>query len=168
MQISKKSPSTLLRSLLFMVFCGVASSVSAADTAKDFTLKSSTGDNLRLQELRGNIVLMNFWASWCAPCRKELPYLESLQQEFKDLGFTVLAVNIDEDSSKASLLLNDISVSFPVVYDPKGDVSKLYDVQAMPTTVFIDRNGEQRLIHPGYKSGDELKYRKIIKALIRE
>ncbi|MDN4502057.1 TlpA disulfide reductase family protein [Alteromonadaceae bacterium BrNp21-10] len=154
--------------ILLVCSLGLSSAALAASEAADFTLKSSTGDNLRLQELRGNIVLINFWASWCGPCRTELPYLDDLYLEFKDLGFTVLAVNIDEDSSKAAVLLNDMPVSFPVVYDPDGTVSKLYDVQAMPTTVFIDRNGYQRLLHPGYKSGDEVKYRKIVKALIRE
>ncbi|WP_416306161.1 TlpA disulfide reductase family protein [Neptunicella sp. SCSIO 80796] len=165
MKLTKYSQVMLAGLLILWV-----SATAKAETvqATDFTLKSQSGDNLRLAEMRGNIVLINFWASWCAPCRKELPYLEEIQQEFQDLGFTVLAVNIDEDSAKANNLLSDIPVSFPVVLDPTGKVSKLYEVAAMPTTVFIDRDGNQRLIHPGYKQGDEQKYRKIIKTLIRE
>lgn len=136
--------------------------------APDFTLASKEGGNVRLQEQLGNVVLINFWASWCGPCREELPYLEELQQEYADLGFTILAVNVDEDPSKADILLNDIAVSFPVLFDVNDDVSKLYDVQAMPTTVIVDRDGNQRLVHYGYKSGDEEKYKQAVRALLRE
>ena len=140
----------------------------ASGPAPDFTLASKEGGNVRLQEQLGNVVLINFWASWCGPCREELPYLEALQQEYADLGFTILAVNVDEDPSKADILLNDIAVSFPVLFDVNDDVSKLYDVQAMPTTVIVDRDGNQRLLHHGYKSGDEIKYKQAVKALLRE
>jgi thiol-disulfide isomerase/thioredoxin len=136
--------------------------------APDFTLASKDGGNVRLQEHLGDVVLINFWASWCGPCREELPYLEALQQEYADLGFTILAVNVDEDPSKADILLNDIPVSFPVLFDVNDEVSKLYDVKAMPTTVIVDRDGNQRLLHYGYKSGDEVKYKQAVKALLRE
>jgi peroxiredoxin len=136
--------------------------------APDFTLKSKSGSNMRLAEQRGNIVLVNFWASWCGPCRAELPEFEKMQQDYQDLGFTVMAVNVDDDSHKADVLLRDIEVSFPVLFDPDGDVSKLYEVSAMPTTVVIDRDGNQRLLHKGYKRGDEKKYRQFVKQLLRE
>ena len=152
--------------ILFTSFNTFAADVKGP--APDFTLASKDGGNVRLQEQLGNVVLINFWASWCGPCREELPYLEVLQQEYTDLGFTILAVNVDEDSSKADILLNDITVSFPVLFDVNDDVSKLYDVQAMPTTVIVDRDGNQRLLHKGYKSGDEIKYKQAVKALLRE
>ena len=140
----------------------------AAEAAPDFTLKSRSGENLRLEEQRGNIVLVNFWASWCGPCREELPKMEALQQSYQDLGFTVLAVNVDDHPSKADVLLDDVQVTFPVLYDTQGKVSEQYDVSAMPTTVIIDRDGNARLTHKGYKSGDEHKYEKAIKVLLRE
>lgn len=136
--------------------------------APDFTLASKEGGNIRLQEQIGNVVLINFWASWCAPCREELPYLEALQQEYSDLGFTILAVNVDQEPAKAEILLKDIAVTFPVLFDVNDKVSRLYDVQAMPTTVIVDRDGNQRLLHHGYKSGDEVKYKHAVKALLRE
>ncbi|WP_100658496.1 TlpA family protein disulfide reductase [Alteromonas flava] len=139
-----------------------------AQSAPDFTLPSRDGDNRRLLEERGNIVLVNFWASWCGPCREELPAMEALQQKYQDLGFTVLAVNVDDQPEKANILLDDIKVSFPVLFDSAGEVSQRYDVSAMPTTVFVDRNGLARLTHKGYKSGDENKYEKAIKLLLRE
>ncbi|GAA0855418.1 TlpA disulfide reductase family protein [Aliiglaciecola litoralis] len=148
-----------------------ALTASAADIrapAPDFTLKSKSGENMRLEEQQGNVVIINFWASWCAPCREELPHFEAMQQEYEDLGFTVLAVNVDEYPEKANTLLNDIPVSFPVLFDEDDKVSKLYDVRAMPTTVIVDRDGNHRLTHYGYKTGDEAKYRKAIKTLLRE
>lgn len=149
-------------------------SVSAAQAAEqnqpaaDFTLASKQHGNVRLQEQVGNVVLINFWASWCGPCREELPLLEKLQQDYADLGFTILAVNVDKDPAKADVLLNDIEVSFPVLLDSDAVVSKLYQVSAMPTTVIVDRDGKQRLLHKGYKSGDVAKYEQVVKSLLRE
>jgi peroxiredoxin len=140
----------------------------AKGPAPDFTLPSKESGNIRLQEQLGNVVLVNFWASWCGPCREELPHLEQLQQKYADLGFTILAVSVDTERAKADNLLKDIPVTFPVLYDTDAQVSELYDVQAMPTTVLIDRDGNQRLLHKGYKSGDEVKYQQAIKALLRE
>ncbi|MEP1382222.1 MAG: TlpA disulfide reductase family protein [Paraglaciecola sp.] len=153
--------------VLLLSFTATAAS-SPKGPAPDFTLASKDHGNVRLQEQIGNVVLINFWASWCGPCREELPHMEALQQEFADLGFVILAVNVDEDPAKADVLLNDIPVSFPVLFDSKDEVSKLYKVNAMPTTVLVDRDGNHRLLHNGYKSGDELKYKKAVKALLRE
>ena len=161
----------LIAGLVFIVALFSSLTVGAAQVkgpAPDFTLPSKNGENVRLQEQLGNVVLVNFWASWCGPCREELPHMEKLQQEFEDLGFTILAVNTDEDPNKANLLLDDIPVTFPVLFDQDDKTSQLYQVKAMPTTVIVDRDGNQRLLHYGYKSGDEVKYRKVIKALLRE
>lgn len=153
-----------------MQFVGKAEATTSKpkELAPDFTLKSKHDGNIRLSEQRGNIVLVNFWASWCGPCREELPKMEELYQEYQDLGFEILAVNVDDEESKADVLLKDIEVTFPVLYDTKGNVSELYDVNAMPTTVMIDRDGNQRLLHKGYRAGDEIKYEKAIKLLMRE
>jgi peroxiredoxin len=153
---------------LFVGLLFSSTNLQANEQAPDFTLKSKENGNIRLSEQRGNIVLVNFWASWCGPCREELPEMETLYQEYQDLGFEILAVNVDDEASKADVLLDDIEVSFPVLYDTSGEVSKLYDVSAMPTTVMIDRDGNQRLVHLGYRAGDEKKYEKAIKILMRE
>jgi len=136
--------------------------------APDFTLKARSGDNKRLSDYRGQVVLLNFWASWCVPCRAEMPILDDIHKKYESLGFTVLGVNVDLDSNKAIKYLKDTPVDFPVLYDPKGDVSKLYSVSAMPSTAIIDRDGNVRYIHPGYKDGDAAKYRAKIKELMRE
>ncbi|MEM0910066.1 MAG: TlpA disulfide reductase family protein [Pseudomonadota bacterium] len=154
--------------LTTLLLGALSAQTSAAEMAEDFVLKSKDSGNMRLSDQRGNIVMINFWASWCGPCREELPLMEDLYQEYQDLGFEILAVNVDDQESKADVLLNDIEVSFPVLYDTSGEVSQLYNVSAMPTTVFVDRDGLQRILHPGYRAGDEVKYEKAIKMLVRE
>ena len=151
------------------IFLVLSVNVSAKSVAApDFTLKSRDGKNVRLSDLRGQVVLLNFWASWCGPCRQEMPILDEIHNKYKSLGFSVLGVNLDAKSSKAIKYLKDTPVSFPVLYDPKGDVSSQYGVQAMPSTVIIDKDGNVRYLHEGYKSGYEDDYRKQIKTLMRE
>ena len=157
---------TAILSLLFLALNVNAGTISGK--AADFTLKSNTGKNLRLSDFRGQVVMINFWASWCGPCRQEMPILDQLYKRYGKLGFTLLGVNVEQDSSKANAYLKDIPVSFPILYDTANQTSKLYNVNAMPTTVMVDRNGNMRFIHHGYKPGYEKDYKKQIKALIRE
>jgi len=141
---------------------------AAADGALDFTLKSNHGDNIRLSDHRGEVILLNFWASWCGPCRQEMPLLNSINDRYSKLGFSVIGVNVDKDSTLADKLLRDIPVAFPVLYDNLSMVSQTYDVSAMPTTVLIDRDGNMRYIHKGYKPGLEQTYEQQVKELIKE
>ena len=133
-----------------------------------FTLKSLSGKNLKLSEMAGNVVLINFWASWCAPCREEMPLLNALHKKYQPLGFTVLGVNVEEKTDKAKGFLVNFPVDFPILLDNTNKVSKQYKVIAMPTTVVVDRDGNMRFLHEGYKPGDEKKYRQMIKKLVRE
>lgn len=147
---------------------GTASAAAGAGPAPNFTLKSLKGKNMKLSEMAGNVVLINFWASWCGPCREEMPLLNDLHKKYKPLGFTVLGVNVEEQADNARGFLNDFPVDFPVLLDSMNQVSKMYKVVAMPTTVVVDRDGNMRFLHKGYKSGDEQKYRKMVKKLVRE
>jgi peroxiredoxin len=136
--------------------------------APDFTLKSSSGQNLRLSEFRGEVVMINFWASWCGPCRQEMPLLDELYGQYKPMGFTILGVNVEEDPTQAKQMLNESPVTFPVLFDSQSEVSKLYNVVAMPSTVLLDRDGNVRYLHKGYKPGFEETYQQQVRALIRE
>jgi len=136
--------------------------------ASDFTLPSSLGKNIRLNDLRGQVVMLNFWASWCGPCRQEMPLLDALYTRYNPAGFTLLGVNVEPDPKDADKLLKEIPVSFPILYDTTSKVSKAYNVDAMPTTVLVDCNGQARYIHRGYKSGDEKQYKKLVKQLLKE
>lgn len=162
----------ILRSATLALSVLLASAPLRADIgegqAPDFTLKSQSGANLKLSELRGEVVMINFWASWCGPCRQEMPKLEELYARYKPLGFTVLGVNIEEDPAKAKALLKDVSVSFPVLFDTQNEVSRLYQVAAMPSTVLVDRDGNMRYLHKGYQPGLEERYQEQIRTLIKE
>jgi peroxiredoxin len=137
-------------------------------SAPDFTLTDANGQSVTLSDLRGQVVMINFWASWCGPCREEMPLLEQIHQRYEALGFTLLGINVEEDSTNGQAFLQERPVSFPVLYDPKNNLSKLYDVVAMPSTVLIDRQGNIRYLHHGYKPGYENDYQDQIRALARE
>ena len=154
--------------LMFSASVTYAASEKLSGKAANFTLKSRTGKNIKLSELRGEVVMLNFWASWCGPCRKEMPLLEKIHKKYKKLGFTLLGVNVEQDTRAAKRYLKDVKVSFPILFDPANKTSKLYDVSAMPTTILIDRNGNKRFLHKGYKAGYENNYKKEIKKLLRE
>jgi len=164
----KKQFITFGIALCLGVFSLAAQAEALKGVAPDFTLKSNQGKNLRLEEYRGQVVMLNFWASWCGPCRQEMPLMENIYNKYQDLGFTILAVNVDEDSADADRFLKSVPVSFPVLYDNDSKVSEMFSVDAMPTTVMIDRDGNKRFIHRGYKAGYENDYAKQVKQLIRE
>jgi thiol-disulfide isomerase/thioredoxin len=123
---------------------------------------------ISLADFRGQVVMLNFWASWCGPCREEMPILEGIHRKYKPLGFTLLGVNVEPDAKAAEAFLKATPVSFPVVYDPDSKVSRLYEVAGMPSTVIVDRKGTVRYVHRGYKPGDENEYLNQIRALVRE
>lgn len=162
---AKRMAAVITVSLLFL---SAAQAEVLEGPAPDFTLKSRSGENIKLSELRGDVVMINFWASWCAPCRQEMPLLEEMSKKYSDLGFTLLGVNVEEDSSQADKLLREVPVSFPILFDNKNDVTKLYEVVAMPSTVMVDRDGNMRYLHRGYLPGYEAEYVKQIKELVRE
>nr|WP_238526869.1 TlpA disulfide reductase family protein [Cellvibrio japonicus] len=139
-----------------------------AQPAPDFTLQSSTGENVRLAEQRGKVVMLNFWASWCGPCRQEMPLLDAMYKRYSAAGFVLYGVNVEEDNTDAKKLIKELGVDLPVLYDPESKASSLYKVDAMPTTVLIDKKGQIRYVNRGYKPGDENKYRDQIRELIKE
>jgi peroxiredoxin len=141
---------------------------SAGGPAPAFTLAARNGAEVSLAQYKGQVVMINFWASWCGPCRQEMPLLESIYHKYGKMGFTLLGVNVEPDSQAANEWLKQTPVSFPILYDKDSKVSKLYDVAGMPSTVIIDRSGKLRMLHRGYKPGDENEYLDSIRTLIRE
>lgn len=152
----------------FIFAAGLFAANASADAAPDFTLQSSTDDNVRLAEQRGKVVMLNFWASWCGPCRKEMPLLDAMAQRYGEAGFVLYGVNVEEDNTDAKKLIKELGVTFPILYDTESKASSLYNVDAMPTTVVIDKKGQIRYVNRGYKAGDEDKYRDQIRELIKE
>jgi peroxiredoxin len=169
-------PSLLVRRALRLLLSAVlaagavvpAAAVAPASMAPDFTLRTMGGPNLRLQEQRGQVVLVNFWATWCGPCRKEMPHLNRLYEKYRGSGFTLLGVNVDDDARNAVELAGKLGVKFPVLLDTDKKASKLYDLSAMPATVLIDRDGRVRYVHRGYLDGYEDTYDKQIRELLKQ
>lgn len=163
-----KKIQTILVALTISILPWSSYAGEVSGPAADFTLKSRSGKNIKLSELRGEVVMINFWASWCGPCRQEMPLLDALYKKYRDYGFTLLGVNVDENQAAADKLLGTIPVTFPVLYDATNSVSELYDIDAMPSTILIDRDGNMRYLHRGYKSGYEDHYDEQVKLLVLE
>ncbi len=109
--------------------------------APDFALQTLDGQTLQLSDLKGQAVVLNFWASWCPPCRAEMPELEQAYQEHQDNGLVVLGVNQGEQQAVADDFMQQFELTFPVVLDQELVASRNYKVNSLPTTFFIDRNG---------------------------
>ena len=121
-----------------------------------------------LAALRGKVVYLDFWASWCGPCRVSFPQLEQLRQELGPRGFEVLAVNVDEVEPDALRFLEEVPVSYPVVRDGSGATPAAYGILGMPTGYLIDRDGVVRLVHQGYRKSDGEALRASIIELLGE
>src|SRR5512142_84250 len=111
--------------------------------APDFELKTQTGETVKLSDLRGQAVLINLWATWCPPCRAEMRSIEKVYNEYKDQGFTVLAVNMtyQDDASKITPFVNEQGLTFPILLDETGKVANAYQMKSLPSSFFIDRDG---------------------------
>ena len=158
----------LLCAGLAFVACASVEAIAPAAAAPDFTLRTMNGPNLRLAEQRGRVVMVNFWATWCGPCRQEMPHLNKLYEKYKASGFVLLGVNVDDDARNAASVATKLGVKFPVLFDTDKNVSKLYELNSMPSTVLIDRDGRVRFLHRGYQDGYENTYDKQIRDLLKE
>jgi len=111
--------------------------------APDFELKTPTGESVKLLDLRGQAVLVNLWATWCPPCRAEMQTIEKVYNEYKDQGFTVLAVNMTYQDSQLEIMpfVNEQGLTFPILLDETGDMANAYQLQSLPSSYFINRDG---------------------------
>lgn len=159
-------------SLLALALGGFAAAAPAAlapaTAAPDFTLRSAEGRNLRLSEQRGQVVLVNFWATWCGPCKQEMPHLNRLYEKYRSAGFVLLGVSVDDDPKAAQALAERLGLRFPVLFDAGKAVSRLYALDSMPSTVLIDRDGKVRHLHRGYRDGAEQLYERQVRDLVKE
>ncbi|OAI08860.1 TlpA family protein disulfide reductase [Methylomonas methanica] len=115
---------------------------------------------------KGKVVLLDFWATWCPPCIKSMPFFNGLHQELGKDGFEVVAINLDEDRDTVSQFLTEHQVNYPIAFDPQGECPKIYDVKAMPSSYLLDKSGIVRKIHLGFREGDQALLREQIKSLL--
>jgi len=159
-----------LRALLPLAVALTASASFAldeGDRAPDFQARSVVGDaEVVLHEMRGKVVLVDFWASWCAPCNAAMPQLEKLSKEFPSDQFVVLGVNVDKKLADARRALEKRPVTYPNASDPTGMLPKRFGLQTMPTSYLIDQDGVVRLVHRGFRNGDIDELREQVQKLL--
>jgi len=136
--------------------------------APDFALRTFSGQNLRLSESLGDVVIVNFWATWCAPCRQEMPLLDDIQAKYRRAGLVLLSINLDDDQSRAEEFARTLKISYPVLVDSKKEIAKAFQVGNMPATVLVDRSGVVRYVSDGYKPGYEKRYTEKLRELLNE
>lgn len=162
-----------MKKLVAILFAAIAPLTSGAEVelgmpVPEIELPVLNGEGaVRLADLRGKVVYLDFWASWCGPCRQSLPELNRLRAKYaKD--FEVYAINLDEDPADGVRFLEKYPVDYPVVSDRAARFPAVFNVKGMPTSYVLDRDGNLRFVHEGYRSGDAEKIEKIILELIAE
>jgi cytochrome c biogenesis protein CcmG, thiol:disulfide interchange protein DsbE len=159
--------------LLFSFFSTVSSFTHAADNvAPDFELPSQylsdTQSNIKLSEKQGKIVYLDFWASWCGPCKQSFPWMNEMQDKYRAQGFEVIAVNLDSNTDDANKFLLSNPAKFTVAFDSKGKTPLQYGVKGMPTSYLIGRDGKIVQQHMGFKASDREQLEQKIKLLLAE
>jgi thiol-disulfide isomerase/thioredoxin len=159
-------PVAFALSFTFLV-ASSATAVSVGSRAPEIGLEDLNGRPVRLSSLRGKVLIVDFWASWCAPCREEMPVLNRLQERYREQGLVVIGVNVDNNVRNARTFLRRTPVQFRIVHDPGKDVADRYNPPRMPSSYIVDRRGVIRHVHEGFRSGDAATIEREVRALLR-
>ena len=135
--------------------------------APDLKLPTIDG-TVQLSALKGEVVYLDFWASWCLPCKKSFPWMERMQQRYGEQGFKIVAVNLDKDKALADEFLKQNDVSFTVAFDASGSSASKYKLRGMPSSYLIGRDGKVHASHIGFRDKDKDKLEQAIKTLLNE
>jgi len=156
--------------LIHTACIGFATSfASAADVgapAPALALPTAGGESVALDQLKGKVVYVDFWASWCGPCRKSFPWMSEMQKKYGPAGFTVVAVNVDKKRPDAERFLQATPAQFTVVYDPAGATPAAWNVKAMPTSYVIDAKGNVAMVESGFRDENVPELENKIKTLV--
>jgi len=158
-----KPSNKLLIAALLASLLSLVSLPGFATKAPDFKLPGS-GKEISLSKYRNKVVYVDFWASWCTPCKQSFPWMNQIQSRYRDQGLEVIAINLDEVRSAADDFLNKFTTEFTVAFDPKGVTAQNYNVTVMPTSYLLNRKGEISYVHRGFKSAD----REVMESKIKE
>ena len=123
---------------------------------------AGAAENLQLDEYEGKVVMLDFWASWCVPCRRSFPWMNEMQQKYADRGLVVIAVNLDNNSDDAASFLQEYPAKFQIVYDTNKELARQFEVQAMPSSFLIGRDGKLADMHLGFKVKQQDEYEAAI------
>ncbi len=117
---------------------------------------------------KNKVLLIDFWASWCSPCIKSMPFFNSLYNDYQKQGFEIIAINVDEDSEAAQQFLKSNPVDYPIRFNSNGECPASFGVRAMPSSYLVDKTGRVRIVHLGYREGDQASIREQITKLLSE
>ena len=145
---------------------GVARAAEVGAPAPPFTLPTAQETTISLERLRGQVVYVDFWASWCGPCRRSFPWMGELQQRYGSRGFTVVAINVDAKRDDAERFLRQYPAAFAVAYDAAGATPRAYDVKAMPSSYLVDREGRIAGVEHGFLDERRAAVEDAIRALV--
>ena len=159
---------SMLAAASVLAIAATAFALDVGDRAPEIGLQDLNGNQVSIASLRGNVVIVDFWASWCEPCAEEMPVLERMYGRYRQQGLRIVAVSQDRSVSNAQGFLRDHHVSFPVVHDAAHAVAGRYSPPSMPTSYIIDRSGVIRHIHRGYRSGDAAAMEREVRALLTQ
>jgi len=140
-------------------------SFAAFNQSPDINLPGMNG-NVQLESLKGKVVYLDFWASWCLPCKKSFPWMYDIKQSYADQGFEILAVNLDKDKALADAFLKEMKINFKVAFDESGETASDYKLRGMPSSYLIGRDGKVYASHIGFRDDDKAKLEQAIKSLL--
>ena len=140
---------------------------SRSTAAPDFTVPSLVPPPIRLRDLKGSIIFLNFWATWCPPCKQEMPSMERLYRRYRDRGFTILAISIDANTAAVAPFVKTLKLTFPIGLDPKMELADRYTVRALPSSFIIDKNGTMVAITLGPRDWDSSAAHALIESLVK-
>jgi len=133
----------------------------------DINLSTQAGD-INTSAMKNKVIYIDFWASWCKPCKNSFPWLNAMQDRYKNQGFKIVAINLDKDKSKAYAFLKAIPANFTVAFDAQGKVAEEFNVQGMPSSYLVDRSGHIRARHIGFREKDKASLEKAVASLLKE
>ncbi|AWL13339.1 Thiol-disulfide oxidoreductase ResA [Saliniradius amylolyticus] len=151
---------------LYLLLLWLCVPATFAQPAPDFTLPSQ-GLPQHLTDLKGKVVYVDFWASWCPPCLRSFPWMNQMQDEFGD-QLVIVAINVDADQAKKQAFLDANPANFVLVDDPNGEIAAQYDILGMPSSFLVDKSGEIRFAHQGFFNAKTEQYEQQIQSLINE
>ena len=154
-----------IRFIIFTFILLSQNSFAVLNQAPDLNLPGFDG-NVQLKNLKGKVVYLDFWASWCLPCKKSFPWMSKMKDLYADQGFEILAVNLDKDRTQADKFLKDMPVNFKIAFDASGESASSYKLRGMPSSYLIGRDGIVHASHVGFRKKDEDKLEQAIKNLL--
>lgn len=161
----------LLTLFLSATTFAATSTLSDANLAPDFPFTSAFTDNQdvnKLSDLKGKVVYLDFWASWCVPCRRSFPWMNAMHRKYADQDLVIIAINLDQEPDLAEQFLSELPAAFPIEYNASGSLAEAYELVGMPSSYLIDKSGVIRVAHSGFFKAKRDRYEAQIRALLAE